>query len=101
MIAATIENETDAAHETRAATSARCTVSGLQDGRRCDGFPAAGLADQGERLARMDRQAQAIDRLHVSISGVKRNRQIINRKQWCSGGCPGSGWLSLDTGHRR
>ena len=34
MNATTIENETDAARESRAATSSRCTVSRLQDGQR-------------------------------------------------------------------
>ena len=46
-----------------------------------DGLARAGLADDPERLARADRPAHAVDRLHHPVVGVEVDAQVLDRQQ--------------------
>ena len=61
------------------------------DRERGDGLPAAGLADDAERLASLDREADAVDGAHVAGTGLEvrlrfsTSRSAISRTPGCAG----------------
>ena len=46
-----------------------------------DALAAAGLADDPERLARLDRERDAVDRLDDAVLGLEADPQIVDREQ--------------------
>ena len=51
------------------------------DRERGHGLPAAGLADDAERLAALDREADAVDRAHDALAGEEVRPQVVDLEQ--------------------